>query len=149
MAACPSQSPLSPALTVTFPASRAASQPGALREEETRLSQRGLGEPNNQLLSPHLTRKVQVRKAGAEVLWKPWAKGPHQEFNQPCLSPGSSKRQTALVKQESNFPSRRLGAFNKQREPVCSSPGPLAWLIRLLFVRSLLIGRRPKSGLNK
>lgn len=67
--------------------------------EESRLSGLGLHWPNSRLLSLGLMRKAQVRKAGAEVLWRLWAKWLSQEFNQHCpLSPGSCKMQTALVK---------------------------------------------------
>ena len=74
----------------------------------TSLSYLGLCRPNSRLLSPGLMRKAQVRKAGAKVLWRLWAKWLSQEFSQHCpLSQGSCKMQTALVKQESDFPSRR------------------------------------------
>lgn len=46
------------------------------------------------------------------------------------LSPEICKRQTALVKLENNFPSRRLGTFNEPSEPAWSYAGPAAWLIR-------------------
>ena len=66
--------------------------------DETSLSHLNLCRPNSRFLSPGLTRKTQVRKAGAKVLWRLWAKWLSQEFNQhSLLSPGSCKMQTALV----------------------------------------------------
>ena len=67
--------------------------------DETSLFHLNLCRPNSRFLSPGLTRKTQVRKAGAKVLWRLWAKWLSQEFNQHgLLSPGSCKMQKALVK---------------------------------------------------
>lgn len=110
------QTPSSAAATLT---------PVSVLGHQTSLSHLGLCRPNGRLLSPGLMSKAQVRKPGAGVLWRLWAKWLSQEFNQHCpLSPGSRKRQTALVKQESNFPSRRQEILMSWSEPALVVRGP-------------------------
>lgn len=85
--------------TVSRPATLASVSALGPQGEESSLSHLGLCRPNSRLLSAGLMRKAQVRKAGAEVLWRLWAKWLSQEFNQRCpLPPGSRKTRTVLVK---------------------------------------------------
>ena len=85
---------LSPAAPTALPSVPILGPP----RDETSLSHLNLCRPYSRFLSPGLTRKTQVRKAGARVLWRLWAKWLSQEFNQHGpLSPGSCKMQTALV----------------------------------------------------
>lgn len=108
------------------PSSAAATLiPVSILGHQTSMSHLGLCRPSGRLLSPGLMSKAQVRKPGAGVLWWLWAKWLSQEFNQHCpLSPGSCKRQTALVKQESNFPSRRQEILTSRSEPALVVRGP-------------------------